>query len=195
MSYEYCEERYKRPETIVPLLTLTNWAGFGNQPANDAVEVVSNSASDVGDCTIWGTDFVTGALCYEKVILNGTTPVSTVKTNWRNIISIFLGRETGKNITAAVGTITVREASADQTITTIAAGAFHAGMLIIRCPGKNVEVGNFSGNLWWNNIKTATASNGIKENGIVNITLSTKEFISLISDNTGASVQVVVMEN
>lgn len=193
--YTYSEERYKRPETIVPLLTLTNWSGFANQPANDGVEIVSDSASDVGDCTIWGTDYVTGALCYEKVILTGTDAVSTVKTNWANIIGVFLGRETGKNITAAVGTITIREASANQAITTITAGNFHSGMLIVRAPGKNLEVSNFSGNLWWHNFKTATSSNAVKENGIVNVCINTKEYLTLISDNTGASLQVVVMEN
>ncbi|MGE5436618.1 MAG: hypothetical protein ACM3O3_05270 [Syntrophothermus sp.] len=177
------------------MLTLTNWSGFGNQPDDDGVEIVSNSASDTGECTIWGTDHDTGVLCYETVTLTGTTPVSTTKTDWGNIIGIFLGRETGKNITAAVGTITIREASGNATITTITAGVFHAGMLILRVPGKNIEIGNFSGNLWWHNFKTVTSSIGVKENGIVNVCVNTKEYISLISDNTGASVQVVVMEN
>jgi hypothetical protein len=107
---------------------------------------------------------------------------------------VLLADKDGKNITAAVGTITVREASGNLAITTISAGYYHSGMLILEVPGDEFEVSIFSGNLYWNNLTTATATNGIKTTGSTSITSSTKNRVSFISDNTGSLMQLILVE-
>lgn len=95
---------------------------FGNQPANDGVEVVSDSTYDTTQTvTIYGT--TNGAettVVSETVTLDGTDAVATTKVNWGTILAVVVSG-------AHAGTITVREASADQTITTLAAGTNSAG--------------------------------------------------------------------
>lgn len=98
--------------------------GYGNQPANDGVELVSDSALDVQTATVIGTTTGVDTVVVEAVVLTGTTPVATVKTDWGIILAIKLS-------SAAVGTITVREASADQTITTLAPAATSSGVTTV----------------------------------------------------------------
>ena len=96
---------------------------FGNQPANDGVEVLSSAAGDTTqNVTITGTTFGTETVVQETVALNGTTVVATVKTDWGEILAVELDA-------AAVGTVTVREASADLTITTLAPAVLTAGII------------------------------------------------------------------
>jgi hypothetical protein len=95
------------------ILTTGNGIGFTNQPANDGVEIVSNNAADTSQSvTIIGTTNATDTVVVETVALNGTTPVSTVKTDWGIILAVKLSA-------SCAGTITVREASADAAITTL----------------------------------------------------------------------------
>ncbi|CAB4177959.1 hypothetical protein UFOVP1007_7 [uncultured Caudovirales phage] len=94
-------------------LTTTTAIGsaFTNQPANDGIEVVSASALDVTQTvTIIGTTNGTDTVVVETVTLTGTTAVSTVKTDWGVVLAV-------KKSAATVGTVTVREASGDATIT------------------------------------------------------------------------------
>ena len=191
----YFLEELRKIKTIVPQMTVTNWSAYTNQPANDGVEVISDSASDVGRCTIWGTTYATGALTYETVTLTGTTVVNTSKTDWGNVYGIFLGESNGTKITRAVGTITVREKSADQAITTLTASEFQDGMVCFNCPGQIVQFSNYSGTLYWSTLITAATSlNAVTEVGVVNIPVLVDKYLSLISDNTGAVVQLIVME-
>ena len=99
---------------------------FANQPANDGVEVLSDTVADVGRVvTIYGTTTGTNMVTKEEVTLNtsdGTTVVSASKTDWGYI----LGVEVDKSDTTAV--ITIREASGDQAITTIAAATTSHGV-------------------------------------------------------------------
>jgi hypothetical protein len=92
----------------------TGTAGnFGNQPANDGIEVVSSNAGDTTQSiTFYGTTTGTDTVVVETVALNGTTFVPTVKTDWGVLLAATLSA-------SCAGTITIREASADQTITTI----------------------------------------------------------------------------
>ncbi len=84
---------------------------FTNQPANDGVEVLSSNAGDTTQTvTIIGTTNGSDTVVVETVSLNGTTVVSTVKTNWGVILAV-------KKSAATLGTVTVREASGDATIT------------------------------------------------------------------------------
>lgn len=94
---------------------------FGNQPANDGVEVISDNAGDVQSCTIYGTTQGTDTVVKEAVTLDGTTQVATTKVDWGVILGVELG-------SVAIGTVTVREASANATITTITAGNSSAGV-------------------------------------------------------------------
>ncbi len=86
-------------------------SAFTNQPANDGIEVVSASADDTTQTvTIIGTTNGTDTVVVETVTLNGTTAVSTVKTDWGVVLAV-------KKSAATVGTVTVREASGNATIT------------------------------------------------------------------------------
>jgi len=190
-------EVYKAIEAIIPTMTITNWAGFGNQPDGDAVEVLSDSTSDVGLCTIWGSDKTTGELCYETITLNGTTEVKTAKLNWDDLYAIFLGAANGKSITPAVGTITIRESSGNAAITTLTAGEIQEGMLILLLNGKSAEVANASGKIYVNTVELATAANGLYNAGASagGFSLRVKDKLYIISDNTGCTTQVVILED
>ena len=76
---------FKQTSFIIPLFDVGAWSGFTNQPADDGVEVLSNSASDVGKLTIFGTTHGTGAFAYETITLNGVTAVATTKVDWGNV--------------------------------------------------------------------------------------------------------------
>ncbi len=98
---------------------------FANQPAGDGVEVLSDNNADIGQTvTIYGTKTgATTTVTSETVTLNGTTFVSTAITTWQNILGIELS-------SACAGTVTIREASGNATIITIAAASLSAGIEI-----------------------------------------------------------------
>ena len=98
-------------------------ANFANQPTNDGVKFISDNAADttqfvrVCGTTFGGTEY---DLTCETKALNGTTPVTTAKTDWNNIVSVDLCSTIACNAAAtAAGTVTVREASANATIITL----------------------------------------------------------------------------
>lgn len=180
---------------IIPMMDIGAWSGFTNQPANDRVEVVSNNAGDTGKCTIFGTTQGTGAFAYETITLNGVTAVATTKVDWGNIYGIFLGDIEGKNITPAVGTITIREASADQTITTLAANAISKGMVAFNLTNKDILINVHSGNVWKRTAGVVTTANGFKMN-LTGGNIKDERIASmlyLISDTTGATAQIEVL--
>jgi hypothetical protein len=182
------------PNYIIPMMDLLAWSGFTNQPTNDGVEVVSNSASDVGKCTIFGTTTGTGAFAYETITLNGVTAVATTKVNWGNVYGIFMGDIYGQNISPAVGTITIREASADQTITTLAASAISKGMVAFDLTGKSIILNVHSGNVWKRQAGVVTTANGFKLN-LTGGNIKEERVASmlyLISDTAGATAQIEV---
>ncbi len=190
----------RKSSYVIPMLDLLAWSGFTNQPTNDGVEVVSNSGSDVGKCTIFGTTNTGGAFAYETITLTGATPKATTKTDWGNIYGVFLGDIYGQNITPAVGTITVREASADQTITTLAAAAISKGMVVFDLSGKDIILNVHSGNVWKRcagavTTTVVTTANGFKMNltggNIKDEHIAS--YIYLISDTSGATAQIEVL--
>ncbi|MCE5220041.1 MAG: hypothetical protein LLF98_01935 [Clostridium sp.] len=186
----------RKPDYTIPMMDLLAWSGFTNQPANDGVEVVSNSASDVGKCTIFGTTNGTGAFAYETITLTGATAKATTKTDWGNIYGVFLGDIYGKNISPAVGTITVREASDDQTITTLTAGAISKGMVVFDLTGKYITLNVHNGNAWVKTTGVVTTANGFKINftggNILELDIDT--YLYMISDTTGATAQILVWQ-
>ncbi len=180
---------------IIPMFDLLAWSGFTNQPAGDGVEVVSNNAGDTGKCTIFGTKNSDGSFQYETITLNGVTAVATTKTDWGNVYGVFLGDIYGQNISPAVGTITVREASADQTITTLAANAISKGMVAFNLTGKNIILNVHSGNVWKRCAGPVTTANGLKMN-LTGGNIKEEKIASmlyLISDTTGATAQIEVL--
>lgn len=97
----------------VTMLTTGAGVAFTNQPANDGIEILSSSAADTTQSvTIIGTTNGANTVVVETKALNGTTPVSTTKTDWGVILAVKLSA-------SCAGTVTIREASADQTVTTI----------------------------------------------------------------------------
>ena len=155
------QERFRQIGFIIPLFDVKAHSGFANQPDGDAVAVISNSASDTGLCTIFGTNKTTGAFKYETVTLTGTSAVTTTETDWGSVYGVFLGDIYGKTTKAAVGTITVREASADQAITTIAATKMGIGLqAFYGLTGRDVTIAQVSGNLYLYDAGIATTANG-----------------------------------
>ena len=105
------------------ILAPTAGSAFTNQPANDGVEVLSDTAGDTGRTVdIYGTTYRTGTVVKETVTLAGATVVSTTKTDWGDILGVEA------SATHATATVTIREASGNATITTIAAGATTSGV-------------------------------------------------------------------
>lgn len=186
----------KIPKFIFPIITLTNWSGFTNQPAGDGVEVLSSSASDTQVCTVWGTD-TSGTLRYEQITLNGTTAVSSTRVNWQDIVSVILAEYDGSSVTPAVGTVTVREASGNAAITTITAGNIHSGMLIVDCQHEDIEINISYGNVYFSNLSNIpTATTGLKIKGAYSARYKNTQYSTkLISDDVGASIQLVIFEN
>lgn len=105
------------------ILSATAGDAFTNQPANDGVEVVSSSASDVTQTiTLYGVlNGATTVLVTETIAITGTTQAVSVHTNWDTIFGARLSA-------ACAGNITVREASGNATICTIAASSLTAGI-------------------------------------------------------------------
>ena len=98
---------------------------FTNQPANDGVEIVSDDAGDTTQTiTIIGTTVSTDTVVVEEVALDGTNAVSTTKTDWGVILAVKLDASAG-------GTVTVREASGNATITTLTTGTLSKGVVEI----------------------------------------------------------------
>lgn len=109
-------------DTVIGTGTAGN---FGNQPANDGIEIVSDSAADTTQtCTIIGTTHGGHTVVTETKTLTGTDAVSTTKTNWGLVLAVKLSA-------ACAGTVTVREASGNATIITIAAASTSAGVVSI----------------------------------------------------------------
>ncbi len=192
----YYKELLRRISQYIPRMTITNWSGFTNQPAGDGIEIISDSASDTGLCTIWSTDNTTGRLKSETVTLLGASQKATLETNWGNVYGVFLGDQYGKQITRVVGTVTIREASANQTITTITAGNFQKGMAIFNVQGKFINISNYIGVLYWSTIEEiiATSLNCMREDDQVSFNVVADKYIYLISDDDGATTQIAVME-
>ena len=97
---------------------------FANQPANDAVELVSSEAADTTQqVTLYGTtNGGDGTVVTETVTLTGDTPVATTKVDWGLILGVEMD-------SAATGTVTIQEASGNLAITTIAPAATSAGVV------------------------------------------------------------------
>lgn len=185
---------FKQAEYFVPVFQLGG-AALTNQPANDGVEILSASASDVNLITVIGTDYTTGKLTFETKRMTGATPISLAKTDWGTIYGFFLGDIFGKNSTVAVGTITVREASADQAIGTLTAGDRSHGNIFFDIPGKNITFHNISGNSWIgvdDQLNYASVNDAFKYTAGMADDYKNKRYLMLLGDSTGSTAQIRV---
>ncbi len=104
-------------------------AAFTNQPANDGAEVVSSDAGDTTQTvTIIGTTNGADTVVVETVTLTGTDAVATTKVDWGLVLAV-------KKSAATIGTITIREASGDATIVTLAPSVLSAGVETVTATG------------------------------------------------------------
>lgn len=105
------------------ILATKTGAAFTNQPANDGVEIVSSSTADTTQkITLIG--LIHGALTVvvtEELTLTGQTQVVSAHADWSQILAVKLDG-------ACAGTVTVREASGNATITTLTAGQLSKGV-------------------------------------------------------------------
>lgn len=187
----------------IPVIDVLSTSGFTNQPADDDVQVISSSASDTGLITIWYEEQTTGILKSATKNLNGTTAVDMIGSNTGgNVVGVFLGDIYGnpKFITPAAGTITVREKSGQQTITTLSAGDINTGRAIFKLPHKDIMLVNFTGNSWY-----AVDYNYDDEVGRKYMTglmardehISEKEndgLLTVHSDTDGSTIEITVWE-
>jgi len=185
--------QFKSIRYIIPTFEVTQWSGFTNQPNNDDIQVVSDNVGDTGKITLWGVDS-NDELVYHTITLNGTTAVDSVLApKWKTLYGAFMGDAYGNNVKAAVGTITIREKSGEQTIATIAATKISVGLVGFVLPGCNVSVYKVSGNLWINTKEVVTEANGYPADSKNELRVTDKVF--LISDGSGATAKIIVWDD
>jgi hypothetical protein len=96
---------------------------FGNDPDDDAIEVVSDDAEDTGiEITIIGTTHGGVVTVSETVETNGTTAVETTKQDWGKVLAV-------KSSGGHAGTLTIRKKTGPATITSLATGTDSAGVV------------------------------------------------------------------
>ena len=104
------------------ILGATAGAAFANQPAGDAVQVLSSDAADKQVVTIYYTK--TGAIATvssETLTLNGDTPVDSSIATIQTVLGVAISA-------AHAGTITVQKKTGGADIVTIASGTLSAGI-------------------------------------------------------------------
>lgn len=105
------------------MLGATAGGNFGNQPAGDTVQVLSDSTDDVGQkVTIYYTKTgATTTVSSEVLTLNGTNAVDSSIATIQNVLGVVISA-------AHAGTVTVQEKSGSADIVTIATGTLSAGV-------------------------------------------------------------------
>lgn len=197
----YVQQTYKEQDYVIPLFQIGT--ALSNMPANDGVEVISDSASDTGvPLTILGTKYGTNVLMTETVTLNGVTQVATTETAWNNVYGFWLGDVYGKNSVVAVGTITVREASGNAAIGTITAGNRSKGTIAFKLSGREILLAVGSGNTFINcnsQLIYPTTNNSFKyaaaANEYLKVPAGPNGFIFLLGDNSGSTAQIKVLRD
>lgn len=187
-------EIYKTIDYIIPLFDVGAWSGFTNQPDGDVVQVVSNNAGDTGLITIFGTVKTTGEFKYETVTLNKTTAVETKEDDWENIYGAFMGDIYGKNIVAAVGTITIKKKTGALDIATIAATKISTGHIGFNLRGKNIRIRRISGNVYYNNGVVTTVNGHLLDADEPYLNCLNDGLFYLISD-TAATAKITVFKD
>jgi len=180
---------------IIPITEITA-VSVTNQPANDGVEVVSSSASDTQQITLWGNTNSGTDIVYETITLTGTTAVATTKTDWGTIYGAFLGDQYGLISSRAVGTITIREASGDLVITTIGVGKLGTGHQRFALAGRKTIIENITGVTYLNSgtsLATTTGANAQMDSRMTRL-ITIDSFLNMVSDGTGSTAQIYVFK-
>ncbi len=93
---------------------------FANQPANDPVDVASDSASDVTQTvTVWGLENGGTVIVSEEYILTGAATIAG-STDFDTVLAVVVDA-------ACAGTLTITENSGGATITTLTTGVLQKG--------------------------------------------------------------------
>lgn len=126
--------------------------GYSNQPANDSLSIVSDSAADTTGktVTIIGTTNGGVVVVTETITLTGVTPVVTTKTDWGVILAV--------KKTATTGTITITETSGGLTVTTLTPSATAQGVETVA----TADQGAFNVNITAVCSSTGTKTIGVK---------------------------------
>lgn len=187
-------ESYKQIQSVIPITEVTAYSGFTNQPANDDIELISDSSSDTQLITLLYLDN-SDVLQQVTTTMNGVTQVVVASApKPKTLLGAFLGDKYGNISKRAVGTITIREASGNATITTITAGKLATGVQRFYMPGKNVTLENISGNTWFDSNNTIPSTTGAfgQMSGRMNMTLNVTDYLTLISDGSGSTAQIYI---
>lgn len=190
------QERFRQIDSVIPLFdvgALTD-LDLTAQPAGDDIQVVSNNADDTGLLTLIGAN-ISGEFITHTITLEGTTAVDSVlNPKWGAMAGAFLGDIYGKNIKAAVGTITIKEKSGGQTIATIAPTKTGVGMQVFYgLRGRDVTIIQASGNLFLCDNGFATATNGYPfANGEKLNLCPAGDYFTLVSDSSAATAKIIV---
>lgn len=120
------------------LITPVAGGNFDNQPNNGGVEIISDNNADKGMIvTLYGTIHgATTAVISEQLVLKGTTQVVSTHTDWSAILGVEMD-------SVAAGTVTIREASTNQTITSLATTVLSAGVATItesKCRDRKIVI-------------------------------------------------------
>lgn len=193
---------YRQHFKVVPIFEVTTLSA-SNQPTGGVAKVVSDSASDTQKITIWGTKTGQGTKIFaEELTLNGVTPVVSTTTTWQKIYGAFLGDQFGTISSRAIGSITITNTGGD-VIYTIVATKLSIGCPFFNFGGRNIEVENISGNTWINAVKDkitelvepATTTGACAQmTGRMSKLMKPIKDVSFISDGSGSTVQVIVLE-
>ena len=189
-------EAFKQISNIIPIFEITAYSGFTNQPTNDDIEILSDSASDTQQITVLFYDN-SDVLQQITTTLTGTTPVVIVTTpKAKTVLGAFLGDKYGNISARAVGTITLREASGGLAITTIAPTKLSTGVQRFYIPGQNIVIENIAGNTWYNTSDyiASTTGKNVQMTGRMAYEINTGSYLTLISDTTGSTVQILVTQ-
>jgi hypothetical protein len=107
------------------MLTTGNGIGFTNQPLNDSSQAVSSNAGDTTQTITWiGTTTGTNTVVSETKALNGTTAITSTKTDWGQILAIKLSA-------SCAGTVTVKKTTGALAITTLATTVLTKGVELV----------------------------------------------------------------
>ena len=114
---------YLSPTVTYDIAAAQAGGGFGNQPTEDGLEILSDNAADTTQTvTVYGTKTgATTTVTSETITLKGTTAVPTTEVTWQNILGIEVSAD-------HAGTITVREASGSATVIALATKTNSAGI-------------------------------------------------------------------
>ena len=186
------KKAFRQIKTIVPIFEVTAISA-SNQPTNDDVQVLSNNAGDTQTITLFGIDN-SNVFQVRTLTLTGTTAVDSVlDPKWKTIYGAFLGDTRGNISKRAVGIITIREKSGGQAIATIAAGKLSTGALFFDIKGQDVTIENIDGNTYFNPDGLASTTGACGQmTGRMSRDIVAGDYLSLISDATGSTVQMYV---